>query len=84
MADPGLNAQQNHVLPSQEPSDAPTNGPLEDSDLPFEEERGRTRRLTEPVLQKLGLSWQTNVQEVYTIAGTLTWGCMKEFAFHHK
>ena len=84
MADPGSNAQHNHILPSQEPSDVPTNGPLEDSDLPFEEERGRTRRLTEPVLQKLGLSWQTNVQEVYPIAGTLTWGCMKEVAFHHK
>ena len=84
MADPGSNAQQNHILPAQEPSDAPTNGPLEDSDLPFEEERGRTRRLTELVLQKLGLSWETNVQEVYPIAGTSTWGLMKEVAFHHK
>ena len=59
-------------------------GPPERVDLIFEEESGRTRSRTEPILQRLGLNWQTDVQEVYPIAGTSIWSFMKEASFHHR
>ena len=84
MADPSSQTRLSHILSSQEPRDAPTNGSLEDGHLPFEEERGYTQRCTQPVLQTLGLSWEANLQEVYPIAGTSICSFMKEIAFHHK
>ena len=84
MANPRSQTRQSPTLSSQEPRDAPAKGSSEDDDLPFEEERGYTRKCTQPVLQKLGLSWEANLQEVYPIAGTSIWSFMKEVAFHHK
>ena len=59
-------------------------GPPEHEDLPYEEESGRTRLCVEPILQKLGLAWSTDVQQVYPIVGTSTWSFMKETPFQHK
>ena len=84
MANPRSRTRLSPTLSSQEPGDAPAKGSPEDDDLPFEEERGYTRRCTQPALQKLGLSWEANLQEVYPIAGTSIWSFMKEVAFHHK
>ncbi|KAL6713143.1 hypothetical protein ACLMJK_009264 [Lecanora helva] len=59
-------------------------GPPERVDLIFEEERGRTKKVADPALQQLGLNWDTDVQEVFPIAGTSAWGFMKENPFRHK
>lgn len=47
--------------------------PPEHVELIYEEKSGRTKSCTEPILQRLGLNWQTDVQEVYPIAGTPVW-----------
>ena len=65
-------------------SDMSKDGPPEPGDLIYEEERGRTRLCAEPTLQKLGLTWDADVQEVFPIVGTSVWVWMKEFPFRHK
>lgn len=56
----------------------------EHRDMIHEEERGQTRSCAEPALQKLGLNWDADVQEVYPIVGTSVWSWMKEVPFGHK
>ena len=59
-------------------------GPPEHEDLPYEEESGRTRLCVEPILQRIGFDWSTDVQQVYPVVGTSTWSWMKEIPFQHK
>lgn len=65
-------------------ADKSKDGPPERVDLIHEEETGRTKSCAEPILQKLGLNWDADVQEVFPIVGTSVWAWMKEFPFHHK
>lgn len=63
---------------------ADISNPPEHVDMIYEEERGQTRSCAEPALQKLGLNWDADVQEVYPIVGTSVWSWMKEVPFGHK
>lgn len=73
----GTSIRHPSAVPSKE-------GPPEHEDLPYEEESDRTRSHVEPILQRLGLDWSTDVQQVYPIVGTSTWYFMKEVPFQHK
>lgn len=42
------------------------------------------RQSAEPILYRLGMTWEADVQKVYPIVGTLTWVWMKEVPFSHK
>ena len=65
-------------------ADMSKDGPPEYEDLVHEEVTGRTRSYASPTLQKLGLSWDADVQEVYPVVGTSVWAYMKEVPFRHK
>ena len=60
------------------------NGPPDQEDLRYEEECGLTRSKAEPIVRKLGLNWDADVQEVFPIVGTSIWHWMKEVPFRHK
>lgn len=77
-------SKRNDIRGPRSSADMSEDGPPERMDLNYEEERGRTRSCAEPTLQKLGLSWDADVQEVFPIVGTSTWGWMKEVPFRHK
>ena len=74
-----LNIRKTHLS-----ADMTNNGPPEQGDLSYEEESGRTRSYAKPKLQKLGLDWDADVQEVFPIVGTSVWNWMKIFPFRHK
>ena len=63
---------------------ADMSNPPKHVDMIYEEERGQTKSCAEPTLQKLGLNWDADVQEVYPIVGTSVWSWMKEVPFGHK